>query len=70
MSGDYFWGCVEAMAATLDGSPQETEQNLSDHVTQCMQFTAQRCTDVRRQLVRIIGGLAHLETRLADKVPY
>ena len=66
MAGDYFWECVEALAVAFVGNPQDAEHALNDHARKCMQFTPQRRAEVRRQMIKIIGGLAQLETRLAD----
>ena len=66
MPGDYFWNCVESLAATFDGSAMQAEENLNTYVKQCRAFTPEKRAEVRRQLIRIIGGMAQLESRLAD----
>lgn len=67
MPGDYFWGCVEAMAATFDGDAKTAEDNLHAYVKHCMALRPEKRAEVQRQLIRIIGGLAQLQSRLADK---
>jgi hypothetical protein len=66
MPGDYFWNCVESLAVTFDGSAMQAEENLNAYMKQCMAFKPEKRAEVRRQLVRIIGGMAQLESRLAD----
>ena len=67
MPGDYFWNCVEAMAATFDGDHRTAEENLDIYYHECRRFSPEKLAAVRRSLVKIIGGLARLETRLAEK---
>ncbi len=67
MPGDYFWQCVEALAAALDGDLKSAEQHLDLYEQHCLGFPPEKRAAVRLQLIRIIGGLARLETRLAER---
>jgi hypothetical protein len=66
MSGHYFWQCVEALSTTFDGDAVEAEANLEMYLSHCLQFPADRRLQRQRQIVQIIGGLAQLQTRLAE----
>ena len=66
MPGDYFWQCVDALAATFDGAPMVVEENLAIYMDHCGALPKESRLELRRQMVQIIGGLAQLETRLAE----
>jgi hypothetical protein len=66
MPGDYFWQCVEALAATFDGDHKTAEENLGIYEKHALKFTHERRAELRRQLVDIIGGLSLLANRLAE----
>jgi len=67
MSGNYFCECLETLAATFDCDYKASEENLNIYFEKCQGFPPRKRTAVRMQLVRVIGGLARLETRLADE---
>ena len=64
MTGEYFWQCLESLAAALDGDRQRTDEHLNLYEQQYLQFSPEKRTAAKRQIIRIIGGLARLETRL------
>jgi capsule polysaccharide export protein KpsE/RkpR len=66
MPGDYFWHCVEALSVALDGDRETVEENLNLYERHSLAFPPEKRAEVRLQLIRIIGGLARLETRLAE----
>ena len=66
MPGDYFWQCVDALAATFDDNPKTAEENLAIFEQHCRSWPEEKQKEVRHKLVQIIGGLARLQTRLAD----
>jgi hypothetical protein len=66
MPGDYFWQCVQALAATFDGDETTADENLNVYETHARQFTPEERATVRREMVCVIGGLSRLETRLAE----
>ena len=64
MPGDYFWQCVEALAATFDGTRAAVEENLSAYETHARQFAPARLDEVKDQMVQVIAGLSRLKVRL------
>jgi hypothetical protein len=66
MPGDYFWQCVESLAAALDGGHAAVEDSLIVYEQACLQLSPEKRAEVRRQMIGIIGGLSRLETRLAE----
>jgi hypothetical protein len=66
MPGDYFWQCVEALAATFDGDPAAAEENLTLYERQSLSFPPEKRAAIGRQLAEVIGGLSRLKLRLAD----
>ena len=67
MPGNYFWQCVESLAAALDGDVTSEEEHLTLYEQHCLALSPEKRVEVRLQLIRIIGGLARLETRLAER---
>jgi hypothetical protein len=67
MSSDYFWQCVESLSAVLDGDRQSAEDHLNLYEEHCLGFSSEKRVAVRLQLIKIIGGLARLETSLAER---
>ncbi len=66
MPGDYFWQCVEALAAMFDGDPAAAEESLALYEQQSLSFAAEKRAAIRRQLAEVIGGLSRLGLRLAE----
>lgn len=66
MPGDYFWQCVEALAATFDGDRAVTDESLNIYEQHARAFSPEKLVEVRRQLVQIVGGLSRLEMRLGE----
>ena len=64
MPGNYFWGCVEALAITFDGSAAEVEENLDVYAQHCLELPPEKRAEVKRQMTMIIGGLAQLQARI------
>jgi hypothetical protein len=65
-SGAYFWPCVELLVSAFDGSRYDEDENLKYYEQQALGFSKGKRSELRHQLVRAIGGLARLETRLAE----
>ena len=66
MPGDYFWQCVEALAATFDGDHDAVEENLNVYEKHARQLAPWRLAEVRQQMVQVVGGLSRLITRLDE----
>jgi hypothetical protein len=66
MAGDYFWQCVEALAAVFDGEPDAVEANLDAYEMHAKRLTIEERGAVRTQMNRIVGGLSRLSMRLAE----
>jgi hypothetical protein len=63
MSGDYFFQCVESLAAALDDDEEETLEAYQEKISR---VPVAKRRAVRRELVAIIGGLSRLEMRLKE----
>ena len=65
-SGTYLWPCVELLVSAFDGSQNDEDENLKYYERQALGFSQEKRRELRHQLVRAIGGIARLETRLAE----
>jgi len=66
MSGNYFHERLEALSAVFDGDPEIRKENLDVYVQHCIDLPPEKLTELKRQLIKAIRGLAWIDTRLAD----
>jgi hypothetical protein len=66
MSGNDFCERLEALSAVFDGDPEIRKENLAAYVQHCKDLPPEKLTELKRQLIKVIGGLAQIDTRLAD----
>jgi len=66
MFGNDFRERLEALSAVFDGDPEVRKENLAAYAQHCKDLPPEKLTELKRQLIKVIGGLAQIDTRLAD----
>jgi hypothetical protein len=64
MPNDSFWTCVKALASSLDGDRDGSEQTLNHLEEDLKQFSPQNRADVQHEMTTIIAQLSRLQVRL------
>jgi hypothetical protein len=68
MTNDNLWVCIKSVAAVFDGDRRTSEVELGVLEEELRQMPAQDLTQLRQDLVTVIGGLARLEMRLSEQL--
>ena len=66
MPGDYFWGCLESLAASLDGTPEPAEANLRLYEEHWRAMPVEKRAATREQMIVAIAGLSRLNMRIDE----
>jgi hypothetical protein len=57
---------VQSLAVSFDGDPKTAEEHLNVYARHCLNMPADEREQCRRDLIKIIGGLAQLHSRLGN----
>ena len=66
MTGNNFCERLESLAAIFSGDQKARNENLDTYVQHCIVMKPENLTELKRRLIRVIRGLALVDTRLAD----
>jgi hypothetical protein len=69
MTGNYFCERLESLAAIFSGDQTTRNENMDTYVQHCIVMKPANLTELKRQLICVIRGLALVDTRLADLAP-
>jgi hypothetical protein len=69
MPGDYFWNCLEALAAMFAGDHEAVETNLDIYERHLRRLPLDQQEFMRHDIDLIVAALARLSARLRDDPP-
>ena len=61
---DTFLACIEALAVTLSGRPEDAEKNLAVYELRIRRLPGERQAALRRELEGIVAALSRLSVRI------